>query len=217
MSDEKVLTKEIAEQFMADEESVDLSEFTAIDDDAADLLSDAGFLDLCNVRTLSRIALKLLASGRQRFLSIGLSTITADTMEILFTFRGETLHLPGLQTIPEDEDFLNVFRYWGESSEYSRYCLMLGLTTMSKVVAESLPPCLSLGLSELTHLSDDVVDVLQHRYGHVYLESLVDLSDRAAHTLARKIQQEGWDVPELREKYPVIDAACKAYTPKDED
>ena len=29
MSDEKVLTKEIAEQFLADEYSVDLSEFTA--------------------------------------------------------------------------------------------------------------------------------------------------------------------------------------------
>lgn len=36
MSDEKVLTKEIAEQFLADEDSVDLSEFTAIEDDASD-------------------------------------------------------------------------------------------------------------------------------------------------------------------------------------
>ena len=35
MSDEKVLTKELAEQFVADEDSVDLSEFTAIEDDAA--------------------------------------------------------------------------------------------------------------------------------------------------------------------------------------
>ena len=34
MSDEKVLTKEIAEQFLADEDSVDLSEFTTIEDAA---------------------------------------------------------------------------------------------------------------------------------------------------------------------------------------
>ena len=39
MSDEKVLTKEIAEQFLVDEYSVDLCEFTAIDDDAAKSLS----------------------------------------------------------------------------------------------------------------------------------------------------------------------------------
>ena len=39
MSDEEVLTKEIAEQFLADEDSVDLSEFTAIEDDAAEVLS----------------------------------------------------------------------------------------------------------------------------------------------------------------------------------
>ena len=38
MSDEKVLTKEIAEQFLADEDSVDLSEFTAIEDEAAEVL-----------------------------------------------------------------------------------------------------------------------------------------------------------------------------------
>ena len=35
---ENVLTKEIAEQFLADEDSVDLSEFTELDDDAAESL-----------------------------------------------------------------------------------------------------------------------------------------------------------------------------------
>ncbi len=39
MSDEKVLTKEIAEQFLADYYSVDLREFTAIEDAAAESLS----------------------------------------------------------------------------------------------------------------------------------------------------------------------------------
>lgn len=38
MSDDEVLTKEIAEQFLADEDSVDLSEFTAIEDEAAQVL-----------------------------------------------------------------------------------------------------------------------------------------------------------------------------------
>ena len=39
MSDEKVLTKEIAEEFVEDDDSVDLKEFTAIEDEAAESLS----------------------------------------------------------------------------------------------------------------------------------------------------------------------------------
>ena len=39
MSEEKVLTKEIAEQFLANNGSVDLSEFTEIEDTAAESLS----------------------------------------------------------------------------------------------------------------------------------------------------------------------------------
>ena len=55
MSDEKVLTKEIAEQFLADEDSVDLSEFTAIEDDAAKRLGDfdGGDIWLPNLNSLT--------------------------------------------------------------------------------------------------------------------------------------------------------------------
>ena len=74
MSDEKVLTKEIAEQFIADEDSVDLSEFTAIEDDAAEVIgklsvhpffnglnnTELPWIDLSNVRTLSAVALASL-------------------------------------------------------------------------------------------------------------------------------------------------------------
>ena len=44
MPDEKVLTKEIAERFLADEDSVDLSEFTAVENAAAESLSKHGEL-----------------------------------------------------------------------------------------------------------------------------------------------------------------------------
>ena len=46
MSEEKVLTKEIAEQFIADEDSVDLYEYTKLDDDAAEILSTSDLDDL---------------------------------------------------------------------------------------------------------------------------------------------------------------------------
>ena len=57
MSDEKVLTKEIAEQFLADEDSVDLSEFTAIEDDAAASVSKhKGDLNFGGLKSLSDAA-----------------------------------------------------------------------------------------------------------------------------------------------------------------
>ena len=42
---EKILTKEIAEQFIEDEHSVDLSEFTKIDNAAAEILNKI----VCNI------------------------------------------------------------------------------------------------------------------------------------------------------------------------
>ena len=54
---EKRLTKEIAEQFLADDESVDLSEFTEVDDGAAENLSrHRGYLDLNGLTSLSDAA-----------------------------------------------------------------------------------------------------------------------------------------------------------------
>ena len=63
MSDEKVLTKEITEQFLADEDSVDLSEFTSIKDEATESLSkfEGVYLELSNLTTLSDAAAESLS------------------------------------------------------------------------------------------------------------------------------------------------------------
>ncbi len=67
-------------------------------------------------------------------------------------------------------------------------------------------------------MSDEVVDALSSRNGHVYLESLTELSNDAAEMLAGKIEQDGWDVnAEPREKHAVINEACEAFTQSDED
>ena len=52
MTGEKILTKEIAEQFLKDEDSVDLTEFTSIEDAAAEILSSA-WLSLEDLRRLA--------------------------------------------------------------------------------------------------------------------------------------------------------------------
>ena len=62
MRDEKVLTREIAEEFLADADSVDLSEFTAIEDAAAESLSKyEGELNLRGLTELSDAAAGHLA------------------------------------------------------------------------------------------------------------------------------------------------------------
>ena len=64
---EKRLTREIAEQFLADDESVDLSEFTEVDDDAAESLSmHEDVLSLNGLTSLSDAAAESLSKQKGR-------------------------------------------------------------------------------------------------------------------------------------------------------
>ena len=214
MSDEKVLTKEIAEQWIADEDSVDLREFTAIEDEAAAVLSDEEchmWVDLGGLTNLSGVAGRLLARGaRKHELIIGLAVITAEEAKYLFDFRGG-LRLDNLSNMPESDEFLERL-----SMAKCESLSLGGLTRLTVTIAEAFPADCSLNLNGLKSMSDEVVDALISR--HVYLEGLTELSNDAAETLAGKIEQRGWDVnAELREKYAVINEACEAFTQSDDE
>ena len=73
MSNEKILTKEIAEQFLENVNSVELSEFTAIEDEAAEILSKhEGTLWLSGLTSLSDAAAESLSKYRGNlYLSLG--------------------------------------------------------------------------------------------------------------------------------------------------
>lgn len=77
MSDEKVLTKEIAEQWIADEDSVDLSEFTTIEEDVAE------FIGLASVDPF--FVQNYTASNRSDFLYwlSGVSELSPNTILLL--------------------------------------------------------------------------------------------------------------------------------------
>ena len=81
MSDENVLTKEIAEQFLTDEDSVDLDyEFTTIEDAAAESLSKhEGSLFLRGLTELSDAAAESL-SKHEGNLYINLPTSAAKIL-----------------------------------------------------------------------------------------------------------------------------------------
>jgi len=90
MSTEKILTREIAEQFLADDESVKLSEFTEMADSAAEVLvTYEGKLDLEGIRKISLDAIVVLgksfAVNSRSFKLTELSEEVADALsEVLY-------------------------------------------------------------------------------------------------------------------------------------
>ena len=80
---ENVLTKEIAEQFLADDASVDLFEFTELDDVAAESLSkDEGILFLDGLGSLPDAAAESL-SKHEGWLSLDLDNLSDSAAEVL--------------------------------------------------------------------------------------------------------------------------------------
>ena len=101
MSEEKVLTKEIAEQFLADEYSVALGDFNKIQDAAAECLSkyQGTELYLEGLAELSDAAAESLGKLQGEYLVLNLSGLTQlsnAAAESLSKYKGRTLDLYGL-------------------------------------------------------------------------------------------------------------------------
>lgn len=108
MSDENVLTKEIAEQFVADEDSVILNEFTAIEDEAAKSLSNhhGGWLYLDGLTSLSDEAAESLSNHHEGWLYLnGLTSLSDAAAESLSRHEGD-LSLDGLTSLALPERHL---------------------------------------------------------------------------------------------------------------
>lgn len=113
LEEPRVLTKEIAQQFLADELSVDLSQFTAIDDDAAEVLSRHAYteepslmdgneeLDLSGLEVLSSVAAEHLSGHPGRLILNGLDNICDEAANHLSKHRGAFLGLNGLSSISD--------------------------------------------------------------------------------------------------------------------
>ena len=99
---EEVLTKEIAEQFIADEYSVDLYEFTKLDDDAAEILStsDLDTLPLDGLTELSDAGAESLSKYVGILELNGLTELSDAAAESLSKHDG-TLELIGLYELSE--------------------------------------------------------------------------------------------------------------------
>ncbi len=82
---EKRLATEIAEQFVADDESVDLSEFTEVDDGAVENLSrHRGYLDLNGLTSLSDAAAESLSKREKGYLELDSNNFLSSAGKILY-------------------------------------------------------------------------------------------------------------------------------------
>lgn len=237
MSGEKVLTKEIAEQFLEDQKSVDLTEFTAIEDDAAGLLgtypNTDGWIDLNRVSNLSLTALQGLAkySG---MLTLNASGISGDLIsELTKTASAHTLMLCFINDLTPDmaEGF----------GSYTGDLLLTGVGAISDQAAEGLAgqeglrylygvSCLSpkhcnilsghkgycLGFPHLVSLSANCAQYLSRFKGTLDLPAITWLSVAAAQALSTK---SGDDInlgglrlltPEVREVFEQCEVTINA-------
>ena len=201
MSDEKVLTKEIAEQLFADDYYVEFSEFTAIDDEAAEILgrcefslylsglpslSDAaaeslgrhqGDIELRGLTELSDAAAKSLSQNQGLLDLRGLTNLSDAAAESLSRHKGN-LWLSGLTEL-SDAAVESLSKHEGNLG-------LSGLTTLSDAAAESFSKHEGdLNLNSLTSLSEAAAQGLGRHKGDLHLDSLVELSDTAAESLSK--------------------------------
>ena len=158
-----LLTKEIAEQFLADKNSVNLRQLTTIEDEAAESLSKYGE------------GMQFEDAGL--YLE-GLTELSDAAAESLSKHRGEGLFLKGLAEL-SDVAAESLSKYQGGG-------LRLGLTELSDAAAKSLSKFTGwLELNGLTALSEAAADSLSKHQGWLYLNGLTTLSDAAAESLSK--------------------------------
>jgi hypothetical protein len=166
MSDENVLTKEIAEQFLADEDSVDIGEFTTIEDAAAESLGEHSGELYLGLTSLSDAAAESL-SKHLGDLNLDSLTSLSDTAAESLSKHQEKLDLGGLTSI-SDAAAESLSKHQGE-------LVLWGLTNISDAAAESLSKHQGkLHLDGLTSCSEKAAEYLcNHNDAKFYeLESM---------------------------------------------
>jgi hypothetical protein len=168
MSEKKILTKEIAEQFIADELSVYLSQYTSIEDVAAEVLSEksgsvlGSSLNLEGITSLSDEAAESLSKFKGDYLLLdGITSLSDAAAESLSKLEGGNLQLSGLASL-SDEAAESLSGFSGN------FLLLDGITSLGDAAAKSLSNFGGnrLSLNGLTSLSDAAA------------ESLSELEDR---------------------------------------
>ena len=183
MDKNKILTKEIAEKFLKDNSSVNLENFTSIEDDAAAVLNKhKGWLDLKGLTSLSDAAAKALGKHKGHLCLDRLTGLSEAAAQSLAKHEGN-LYLWGLKSL-SDATAKSLAKHQGE-------LFLGGLMSLSDKAAAMLAKhCGRLDLRGLASLSDAPGHValakkLAKHKGQIHLRGLTSLDDKAAAMLAK--------------------------------
>ena len=179
MVETKLLTKELAEQFLSNPSSVDLREFTAVEEQASETLAKhKGWLDLNGLTKLSDQAAEALGKREGDLSLMSLTSLSDHAAQALEWYHG-SLSLDGLKSLSDAA---------ADGLAHQLESLSLnGLTSLSDQAAEAFGNnCVpyELFLDGLTSLSDEGAEVLAKHGGALHLNGLKNLSDRAAEAFA---------------------------------
>ncbi len=176
MTDEKVLTKEMAEQFLSDQKSMCLGDFTSIEDGAAQALSNYdGDLELYGLNALSDAAAAMLTANSGELCLGGLRAVSDSLAEILSRHGGKKLELD----VPDglsDTAVASLSKYTGD--------IFLGLPSLSDSAAESLSKYAGALSLELAILSESAAEIIKRRTGRLCLR-VREFSGTAAKCLSQ--------------------------------
>jgi hypothetical protein len=156
MSKPKTLTQEIAEKFLKDNGSVDLDQFTSIEEYAAEVLTKKkGSLHLNGLTTLSKAAASSLAK--------------------VALLPGFPYYLEFHSLLPTIEVVKELAKYQGNRIEFS-------IESIDLPFAKAMAPFQGqLWLGKVSQLDDDIAGELARRSGGAYLDGVQEYNDGPGH------------------------------------
>jgi len=195
-SERKVLTKEIAQNFLNDEYTkIETSTFSSIEDDAAEILSKYGqHLNLSGLTELSQSAAESLSKHEGLYLYLsGLKKISDGAAEMLSKHRGGCLELNGLTEIsetaalsfarnskPENELYLNGVESFSNETFYNLLTYVGSLEPSEKIIEK---------MQQLEPKDWEAIQVKQMEIvikipGSLNLDNFAFIGDQAAEVLS---------------------------------
>lgn len=178
MRKEAILTRKIAEQFLAESNSVNLSDFSSMEDAAAHVLAEIGPTALNGLTSLSPTVAEILARSGGLIELSGLTNLS-DATAHAFAGKSGWLRLNGLTSL-SDAAAPSLAQFDGQIE-------LKALTSLSDAAAQALAKhSESLWLDGLASLSDKAATALgKHKGENLSLSGLTSLSDTAAQALSR--------------------------------
>ncbi len=174
------LTRQVAERFVADPTAMELSKFSSLDDDAAEVLSKYGGdeLGLEGLVSITEAAIDLLSKYEGVLNLEGLASLSDSQAESLAKCKGRGVRLNGLTAISDKQAEI--------LSRHPGFLNLNGISEISESQVENLSQhrgvSLTLGLKSLT---DAQAESLSKHDGCLVLNGLTELSDAQAEAFSK--------------------------------